>query len=133
MSSTKVTNGVHENGGLRQRPSAKSKVSTVTDIGRESDKRLDKHTSSVKFTTSRRLVNAKIYCALLSYEFGGPIGVAVMIAIFPPLMYYFWICIWFYDGALVFPNGMGDIIPFFGRMWGHVQSVRTQLTTQCAY
>lgn len=46
-----------------------------------------------------------------------------MMAIFPPLMYYFWICLWFYDGALVHPNGFDDIVPFIGRMWNHVKQV----------
>ncbi|KAG9048018.1 C-24(28) sterol reductase [Tulasnella sp. UAMH 9824] len=89
----------HSNGELRQRTNASKSQSNVTEAGRVTDKKLDQHTS---------------------YEFGGPIGVTIMIAIFPPLMYYFWICLWFYDGALVHPNGLGDIVPFFGRMWRHI-------------
>lgn len=39
-------------------------------------------------------------------------------------MYYLWICLWFYDGKLVIPNGLDDILPFFERMWTHVKQVR---------
>ena len=43
---------------------------------------------------------------------------------FPILMYYLWICLWFYDGKLVFPTSVGDIIPFLLRMWEHIRVVR---------
>lgn len=46
-----------------------------------------------------------------------------MMTIFPPLMYYFWICLWFYDGTLVHPSSVSDFVPFVGRMWGHVRNV----------
>lgn len=35
------------------------------------------------------------------YEFGGPIGVTLMMLIFPVLMVYLWICVEFYGGILL--------------------------------
>lgn len=43
---------------------------------------------------------------------------------FPMLMYYLWICCWFYDGSLARPASLDDIVPFLGRMWEHVRVVR---------
>lgn len=51
------------------------------------------------------------------YEFGGPIGVSIMMVVFPCIMYYLWICCEFYHGSLVHPESFADIIPFYGRMW----------------
>jgi delta24(24(1))-sterol reductase len=44
---------------------------------------------------------------------------------FPILMYYLWICLWFYDGKLVYPTSTEDIVPFLERMWAHVRDVCT--------
>ncbi|CCA75379.1 probable ERG4-sterol C-24 reductase [Serendipita indica DSM 11827] len=55
------------------------------------------------------------------YEFGGPWGVTAMMLFFPVLMYYFWICLWFYDGQLTHPHSLNDVVPFIQRMWGHVK------------
>ncbi|KAG5723670.1 Delta(24(24(1)))-sterol reductase [Termitomyces sp. T112] len=87
--------------GLRQRGNATRKTSTVTitEQGREMDSRLDKHES---------------------YEFGGPLGCIAIMTFFPCLMYYLWICLWFYDGNLVYPVSQADITPFLARMWGHI-------------
>ncbi|KAF8653541.1 hypothetical protein AX16_003905 [Volvariella volvacea WC 439] len=41
---------------------------------------------------------------------------------FPILMYYLWICLWFYDGKLVHPTSVDDIVPFLWRMWEHVRT-----------
>ncbi|KAF8338113.1 ERG4/ERG24 ergosterol biosynthesis protein [Cantharellus anzutake] len=76
----------------------------VTNAGREADTKLDQHHS---------------------YEFGGPWGVATMMAFFPTLMYYLWICLEFYDGQIIAPKSLGDIVPFFGRMWGHIRDHAT--------
>ena len=46
-----------------------------------------------------------------------------MMGFFPLLMYYFWICLWFYDGQLVRPKSLVDIKPFFLRMAQHVCEV----------
>ena len=59
----------------------------------------------------------------LRYEFGGPLGVTAMMVGFPILMYYLWICLVFYDGQLVFPHSVDDIVPFLGRMWEHIRVV----------
>ncbi|KAI0322770.1 ERG4/ERG24 ergosterol biosynthesis protein [Amylostereum chailletii] len=40
---------------------------------------------------------------------------------FPLLMYYLWICLWFYDGQLVYPTSVDNIKPFFYQMWTHVR------------
>lgn len=58
-----------------------------------------------------------------SYEFGGPLGVSAMMIGFPILMYYCWICLRFYNGALVHPESFGDVGAFLGRMWVHVREV----------
>ncbi|KAK0557407.1 C-24(28) sterol reductase [Tilletia horrida] len=71
----------------------------ISEKGRERDKKLDEH---------------------YEYEFGGPRGVIMMMTFFPMLMYYLWICLWFYDGKLVVPGGLNDILPFFQRMANHV-------------
>ncbi|KAH9074843.1 ERG4/ERG24 ergosterol biosynthesis protein [Lactarius deliciosus] len=47
------------------------------------------------------------------WEFGGPWGVTAMM----------WICLWFYDGRLVFPTSIGGIKPFLNQMWAHVRDV----------
>lgn len=43
-----------------------------------------------------------------------------MMTLFPVLMYYLWICLWFYDGQLVIPKSIDDIPAFFSRMGQHV-------------
>ena len=58
-----------------------------------------------------------------SFEFGGPWGVTAMMVGFPMLMYYLWICLWFYDGQLVFPKSVDGIHPFLHEMWTHVRDV----------
>ncbi|KAF8735387.1 hypothetical protein AX14_002140 [Amanita brunnescens Koide BX004] len=87
--------------GLRKRNigSEPSKV-IITEEGKASDQRLDTHET---------------------YEFGGPWGVVAIMTGFPILMYYLWICLWFYDGKLVSPTSVGDIIPFLLRMWEHIR------------
>ncbi|KAJ2934800.1 hypothetical protein H1R20_g2263, partial [Candolleomyces eurysporus] len=85
---------------LRQRkPLNEPAGSYVTEHGREMDKKLEQHET---------------------YEFGGPWGVAAIMTGFPILMYYLWICLWFYDGKLVYPTSTEDIKPFLARMWGHI-------------
>ncbi|KAI0035299.1 ERG4/ERG24 ergosterol biosynthesis protein [Vararia minispora EC-137] len=87
--------------GLRHRVTANGngKIS-ITDEGRKTDQLLDSHTG---------------------YEFGGPPGVVFIMTFFPTLMYYLWICLWFYDGQLVYPTSVDDIRPFLLRMWEHVR------------
>jgi delta24(24(1))-sterol reductase len=43
-----------------------------------------------------------------------------MMTLFPVLMYYLWICLWFYDGSLVIPKSADDAWPFLQRMGAHV-------------
>ena len=64
----------------------------ISEQGRERDKAMDSH---------------------YEYEFGGPWGVTAMITLFPMLMYYLWICLWFYDGQFAHPQSLRDVIPFF--------------------
>jgi delta24(24(1))-sterol reductase len=68
-----------------------------------------------------------------SYEFGGPLGVTAMMIGFPILMYYLWICLWFYDGKLVTPTSLDDIQPFLHRMWEHVRVVSSFLILQSVF
>jgi delta24(24(1))-sterol reductase len=58
------------------------------------------------------------------YEFGGPPGVIAMMLGFPVLMYYLWICLWFYDGQIIYPTTVNEFRPFLMTMWGHVKEVR---------
>ncbi|KAG1151691.1 hypothetical protein G6F37_004118 [Rhizopus arrhizus] len=40
----------------------------------------------------------------VTYEFGGPLGVTLMMIGFPSLMYYFWFCLEYHQGQLVYPT-----------------------------
>ncbi|KAJ7759252.1 ergosterol biosynthesis ERG4/ERG24 [Mycena metata] len=75
------------------------KKMVVSDAGKEVDRRLDQHDQ---------------------YEFGGPLGVTAIMLGFPTLMYYLWICLWFYDGQLVYPHSVDEVKPFLATMWTHV-------------
>lgn len=100
-------NGANAN-GVRQRKKTSEVVASgqstqimnaiPTAYGQAMDKKLDEHQT---------------------YEFGGPLGVTAMMLGFPVLMYYFWICLWYYDGALVHPTSLADVGPFLHRMWAH--------------
>ncbi|KAJ7247612.1 ergosterol biosynthesis ERG4/ERG24 [Mycena haematopus] len=83
---------------MTKKPLATEKI-TITDAGKEIDHRLDQHDQ---------------------YEFGGPFGVTCIMLGFPVLMYYLWICLWFYDGQLVYPKSQDDVNPFLARMWAHI-------------
>ncbi|KAI5451036.1 C-24(28) sterol reductase [Naganishia albida] len=102
---------------VRQRATAKANkpekenVTTVSRIyaptahGRLMDAKLDSHTS---------------------WEFGGPVGVSLMMLGFPVMMYYLWICLWHYHGAFARPaslswDGKGGVREWAGVMWGYVQ------------
>ncbi|PBK99714.1 ERG4/ERG24 ergosterol biosynthesis protein [Armillaria gallica] len=93
------------NGTLRQRnssnglPKGADGIIKVSEEGKKIDQRLDQHET---------------------YEFGGPLGVTAIMTGFPLLMYYLWICLWFYDGKLIHPTSLEDARPFLLRMWDHV-------------
>ncbi|CUA70663.1 delta24(24(1))-sterol reductase [Rhizoctonia solani] len=78
-----------------------------------------KHDTSREPTVEGRASDARLD-AHEHYEFGGPSGVAAMMVFFPLMMYYFWICLRFYNGSLVHPESFRDIGPFLGRMWTHI-------------
>ncbi|KAH8829895.1 ergosterol biosynthesis ERG4/ERG24 [Flagelloscypha sp. PMI_526] len=80
---------------------ASESVLKISEHGKKLDERLDKHQS---------------------YEFGGPWGVFAIMTGFPLLMYYLWICLWFYDGKLVHPSSVDNIQPFLWKMWNHVKT-----------
>ncbi|ORZ08679.1 ergosterol biosynthesis ERG4/ERG24 [Absidia repens] len=40
------------------------------------------------------------------YEFGGPLGVSAMMIGFPCLMYYFWVCLEYHQGKLIYPSSL---------------------------
>ena len=87
-------------GGGKQRAAVQTAPGiSITEKGRERDKAMDTHHE---------------------YEFGGPWGVTAMIFGFPVLMYFLWICLWFYDGQFAHPTGLSDVIPFIRRMASHV-------------
>lgn len=70
-----------------------------------------------------RWLHDKEHGLLYRYEFGGPWGVVAIMTGFPILMYYLWICLVFYDGQLVYPTSVDDVLPFLHRMWEHVRVV----------
>lgn len=84
-------------------------------------------TKGAFFHPENAFVKLKQASFVCRYEFGGPWGVTAMMVGFPILMYYLWICLWFYDGRLVTPSSVDDIVPFLERMWVHVRDVRTIL------
>lgn len=47
------------------------------------------------------------------YEFGGPLGALSIIVGSVVLLYYFWICLTFYEGHLIGPSSFSSIGPFF--------------------
>lgn len=53
-------------------------------------------------------------------EFGGPAGTGFMMAFFPALMVYLWVCIDGYDGALSVPTGVTNVIPWAHEMIAYV-------------
>ena len=110
---------------LRQRPNGSAQTSklVVTEEGKEADKRLDNHETYVRLI----LHSSQVLYILYSFEFGGPWGVIAIMTGFPVLMYYLWICLWFYDGKLVYPSSVDDIQPFLWRMWGHIAKVSDPL------
>ncbi|KIK54331.1 hypothetical protein GYMLUDRAFT_48874 [Collybiopsis luxurians FD-317 M1] len=87
--------------GLRQRKSTgHSDVISISEEGKKLDQKIDQH---------------------VSYEFGGPWGVFAIMTGFPILMYYLWICLWFYEGQLVHPTSLDDVQPFLWIMWAHIR------------
>ena len=110
---------------LRQRPNGSAQTSkfVVTEEGKEADKRLDNHETYVLLISTFFSSPHFLY----SFEFGGPWGVIAIMTGFPILMYYLWICLWFYDGKLVYPSSVDDIQPFLWRMWGHIAKVTYSL------
>lgn len=93
----------------------------------KSQNRAKKLTSAL-INTKRECTLAPSHSSLEPYharfEFGGPWGVLAIMTGFPILMYYLWICLWFYDGQFVHPTSVDDIQPFLQRMWDHVRVVR---------
>eukprot|EP00638_Chattonella_subsalsa_P020322 CAMPEP_0117870340 /NCGR_PEP_ID=MMETSP0950-20121206/9785_1 /TAXON_ID=44440 /ORGANISM="Chattonella subsalsa, Strain CCMP2191" /LENGTH=417 /DNA_ID=CAMNT_0005722615 /DNA_START=32 /DNA_END=1282 /DNA_ORIENTATION=- len=55
-------------------------------------------------------------------EFGGPVGCTLIMIAAPSIMYYYWICLQYYDGQSQYPTSLDDIKPFFARMWNHMKS-----------
>jgi Delta24(24(1))-sterol reductase len=93
----------------------------ITAEGKAKDELLDQHGSYVCSPFVLRVSMTNIL--LCSWEFGGPVGVTAMMIGFPLLMYYLWICCWFYDGTLAHPTSVDDIVPFLHKMWEHVRVV----------
>lgn len=55
-----------------------------------------------------------------TYEFGGPLGVFVIILFSHLFVYYLWISFTYYQGSVVHPSSFSDLVPFLGRMWDHI-------------
>jgi delta24(24(1))-sterol reductase len=54
-------------------------------------------------------------------EFGGAPGAVGLMIFSHSVLYYFWISQQFYNGAVIGPNSFQDVVPFFQRMFGHIQ------------
>jgi len=49
-------------------------------------------------------------------------GAVLGLILLPAFVYYFWICLEFYNGQLQYPTSVDDIVPFFrDRFWGHIR------------
>jgi delta24(24(1))-sterol reductase len=119
-------NGSAKSDTLRQRKVAGNcgdPVNTTSEEGKKLDALLDQHGSYVHFRRPVFFFFVLTGVQCVRYEFGGPWGVTAMMTGFPILMYYLWICLWFYDGQLVRPSSLDDIQPFLQRMWAHVRDV----------
>ncbi len=57
-----------------------------------------------------------------AYEFGGPIGASVIIVFSHLLVYYLWISLTYYSGAMIAPSSVSDLMPFLRRMGHHIFS-----------
>ena len=68
----------------------------------ESDSDDRHHSYEVRPPEKAEYFPAEVTC----WQFGGPIGVSAMMIVFPPLMYYLWACLVFYDGQLVAPKSL---------------------------
>ncbi|MDE2701856.1 MAG: delta(24(24(1)))-sterol reductase [Chloroflexota bacterium] len=55
-------------------------------------------------------------------EFGGAPGVVAIVTLSHALLLYLWIAWRFYDGALFFPSGLGDVGPYLGRIWEQIST-----------
>lgn len=53
-------------------------------------------------------------------EFGGAVGAVAIMAFSHVLLYYLWISATYYHGRIAAPEGLGDLLPWLGRMWGHI-------------
>lgn len=55
------------------------------------------------------------------YEFGGPIGAALLVVFSHFLVYYLWISVTYYRGALLYPESLSELGAFFETLWRHVR------------
>lgn len=68
------------------------------------------------------------------YEFGGPWGVLGLMIFFPCMMYYFFICLWCYDGKLSRPSSLypSDVLFWASDFWDMVK-LHTRPTWSSTY
>ncbi|KAA1076030.1 C-24(28) sterol reductase [Puccinia graminis f. sp. tritici] len=68
------------------------------------------------------------------YEFGGPWGSLGLMILFPCLMYYFFICLWCYDGQLSRPDSLHptEIIRWSSEFWKLIK-LHTRPTWSATY
>lgn len=59
------------------------------------------------------LLSEKQTDAKVVYEFGGPIGVTLMMLFFPLLMYYLWLCVYLQSGSFLSLTSLENIQHFF--------------------
>ncbi|KAH9449575.1 hypothetical protein MJO28_010699 [Puccinia striiformis f. sp. tritici] len=68
------------------------------------------------------------------YEFGGPWGSLGLMILFPCLMYYFFICLWCYDGKLSRPDSLNpkEVIRWSSEFWQLIK-LHTRPTWSATY
>lgn len=73
------------------------------------DKKKEETKSNVpKFRSKVTDLDVKIDNEVV-YEFGGPFGVCAMMLGFPSLMYYFWVCLEYHQGKIIYPEDITSL------------------------
>ena len=88
-----------------------SKRETVNEASQSSNKDI-KLRGMANGQSKNKVVDEHIY-----YEFGGPVGALGLIIFSHFIMVYLWASLQFFDGSVFYPKSIGDIYPWFGRLF----------------
>ncbi len=67
------------------------------------------------------------------YEFYGPWGTSAMMLFFPCLLYYLYVCLYFFDGQLVGPGSMEKFRPWLRDIGNLIYKVREKISSCLTY